>query len=104
MEGTVTEMDDPSQEYKSSVGATLNVKALKNHSVKFFGLFLGIWPSNHSCWHAYFKKKVADATKLVANPDKFRPVFYQLLYSPTTQGAAKRNFVVSAWKQWSQMS
>ena len=32
-EGTVTEMDDPSQEYKRSVGATLNVKALKNHAV-----------------------------------------------------------------------
>ena len=32
-EGTVTEMDDPSQEYKRSVGVTLNVKALKNHAV-----------------------------------------------------------------------
>ena len=32
-EGTVTEMDDPSQEYKRSVGVKLNVKALKNHAV-----------------------------------------------------------------------
>ena len=33
MEGTVTEMDVTSQEYKRSVSATLNVKALKNHAV-----------------------------------------------------------------------
>ena len=32
-EGTVTEMDDPSQEYKRSVGVVFKVKALKNHAV-----------------------------------------------------------------------
>ena len=32
-ESTVTEMDDPSEEYKRSVGVMLNVKALKNHAV-----------------------------------------------------------------------
>ena len=38
-ESTVTEMDDPSQEYKRSVGATLNVKAPRTMQFNFWAYF-----------------------------------------------------------------
>ena len=47
-------MDDPSQEYKRSVGVTLMQKPSRTMQFNFFGLFLGMGPSSQSCWHVYF--------------------------------------------------